>query len=363
MIDKYKNKIVCGDSIEMMKKIPEKSIDLVFADPPYWMQTTGKLERADGTGNFSGVNDDWDKFENYKQYDIFTEKWIKEVKRILKDEGSFWVIGAFQNIFRIANILQKYDFWIINDVVWHKSNATPNFRGTRLKNEVETLLWVTKNKKSKYTFNYKTMKYLNQNKQLGNVWKIPICSGKERLKDEEGKKIHNTQKPEKLLEKIILASSKPDDIVLDPFSGTGTTACVAKRLKRNFIGFEKDKKYVKTSKERLDKVKVSCDDVCMLQKETKPPKVSVEKLIELNFLNKGQTLYDKKGEKKAILNKSGKVLIDDQREEISIHKASAKILNKENNNGWSFFWVYFNGVFMSIDELRYIYARGVKNEE
>ena len=248
------NTIIKGDTVKELKKLPNNSIDLIFADPPYFMQTEGELLRTDGS-KFAGVNDDWDKFNSYKQYDDFCKQWLVECKRILKENGSIWVIGAFQNIYRIGYIMQNLGFWIINDVIWSKSNAVPNFMGTRFKNSHETLLWCTKSKKAKYTFNYKTMKRLNNGKQDKSVWDIGIAIGNERLKNKKGKKIHNTQKPEKLLQKIILSSSNIEDTILDPFFGTGTTGAMAKKMGRNYIGIEREQIYIKVAKKRIELVK------------------------------------------------------------------------------------------------------------
>ena len=240
-IDEIKNTIIKGDSIQSLKNIPSKSIDVIFADPPYFMQTEGILERADGTGEFKGCNDEWDKYKDYNEYDDFCKDWLIECYRILKDNGTIWVIGSFQNIYRIGYIMQNIGFWFLNDIVWEKPNPVPNFGGTRFCNAHETLLWCSKGKNNKFTFNYKTMKYLNNGKQDRSVWNIGICQGNERLKDDNGNKLHTTQKPLLLLEKIILSSTKPNDIILDPFFGTGTTGATAKKYGRNYIGIEKKK--------------------------------------------------------------------------------------------------------------------------
>lgn len=252
-IEAIKNKIICGDVVAELRKIPDKSIDLIFADPPYFMQTEGELIRVEGT-KFNGVEDKWDKFKSYKEYDVFCQDWLSECKRILKDNGTIWVIGSFQNIYRIGYIMQNLGFWILNDIVWSKPNPVPNFRGVRFTNAHETMLWCSKSKKSKYTFNYKTMKYLNNNKQEKSVWEIGICIGNERIKGKDGKKAHSTQKPEKLLRKVILSSSNVNDIVLDPFMGTGTTGAVAKELNRNYIGIDNNPEYVRIATNRIDKV-------------------------------------------------------------------------------------------------------------
>ena len=344
------NKIICGDCIEELKKIPDESIDLIFADPPYFMQTEGELLRTNGS-KFAGVEDEWDKFSSYNEYDNFCFNWLKECKRIIKKNASIWVIGSFQNIYRIGFIMQNLGFWILNDVIWSKPNAVPNFGGTRFQNSHETLLWCTKDKNSKYTFNYKTMKHLNGDKQDKSVWDISICIGSERIKGEDGKKVHSTQKPEKLLYKVILSSSKPGDLVLDPFFGTGTTGAIAKKLGRKFIGIEKEQEYIKVAKERIKKIKSNPSDIETLSLEVKPPKVSTEELIEKNYLNSGEKFYNKNGISNCKLLKNGHVF--DGKEELSIHKMSAKILELNNNNGWSYFYVKRGNDLISIDSLRY----------
>ncbi len=352
-IGDIENSIIKGDSIENLRNIPDKTIDVIFADPPYWMQTEGDLLRNNGE-KFSGVEDEWDKFGSYKEYDKFTYDWLVECRRVLKDSGSIWVIGSFQNIYRVGYIMQDIGFWILNDIVWSKPNAVPNFSGTRFKNSHETLLWCSKNKKSKYRFNYKTMKHLNDEKQDNSVWDIGICIGKERLKDENNVKIHSTQKPEKLLHKIILSSSKPGDIILDPFFGTGTTGAVAKRLGRKFIGIEREDKYIHAAQNRISKVKESVDDISLLKLEIKPPRVSTLSLIESGMLIVGESFLDKNGEQYCKLLDNGYVY--DGHDILSIHKMSAKILKKVNNNGWDFFFVIRDNKLKSINDFRYEYS-------
>lgn len=352
-LKELKNNIINGDSIEQLKLIPDNSIDMIFADPPYFMQTEGELLRTDGT-KFLGVDDEWDKFTGYEEYDKFCYQWLKECKRILTKNGSIWVIGSFQNIYRIGYIMQNLGYWILNDVVWSKPNSAPNFSGTRFQNSHETMLWCTKNKDSKYTFNYKTMKYLNDNKQDKSVWNIGICIGNERLKDSEGKKVHSTQKPEKLLYKVILSSTKPDDVILDPFFGTGTTGAIAKKLGRNFIGIERDPNYINAAKNRIDKVETDFSELNNLALEVKPPRVPMDKLLEVGYLSVGQKLYSKDKLIQVIVTERGKV--SDGEEELSIHKMSAKYLGKTNNNGWDYFWVESSNGFIELDRLRYEYA-------
>ena len=352
-IDKIKNNIIVGDSVEQLKLIPDETIDMIFADPPYFMQTEGELLRTDGT-KFLGVEDEWDKFSSYNAYDEFCFNWLKECKRVLKKNGTIWVIGSFQNIYRLGYIMQNLNYWILNDVVWSKPNAAPNFAGTRFCNSHETMLWCSKSKNAQYTFNYKTMKYLNDNKQDKSVWNIGICIGNERLKDVNGKKVHSTQKPEKLLYKIILSTTKPDDIVLDPFFGTGTTGAIAKRLGRAFIGIERDETYVKAAKDRIDSIEPEFTELHNLALEVKPPRVPMEKLLEVGYLSVGQKLYSKDKKIEVIVTNKGRV--SDGIEELSIHKMSAKYLGKTNNNGWDYFWVESDNGFIELDRLRYDYA-------
>jgi DNA modification methylase len=248
------NTITVGDCIEELKKLPDSSVDLIFADPPYNMQLKNALYRPDNT-KVAGVDDEWDKFASFAEYDSFCAAWLTECRRVLKDSGTIWVIGSYHNIFRIGTIMLNIGFWILNDVTWHKTNPMPNFLGTRFTNATETLLWCSRGAKDKkYTFNHKLMKKYNGGKQMTSVWSIGLCVGGERLKGEDGKKAHSTQKPEELLKRVILSSTKPGDVVLDPFFGTGTTGAVAKKLKRNFVGIEKDEEYTALAQKRIDGV-------------------------------------------------------------------------------------------------------------
>lgn len=344
------NTVIEGNSVEILKRIPDKSVDLIFADPPYWMQTEGILRRTDGS-SFNGVQDDWDKFGSFSEYDEFTLKWLTQCMRVLKDDGALWAIGSFQNIYRLGYIMQNLGFWILNDIIWSKPNAVPNFSGTRFQNSHETLIWCSKRRGSKYRFNYKTMKHLNGQRQDKSIWDIGICIGAERLKDENGKKVHSTQKPEKLLYKVILSTTKPGDIVLDPFFGTGTTGAVAKRIGRNFIGIERSNTYVKVARDRITKVTSAPSDIELLSLEVKPPRVSVSKLIASGYLTVGERLYNKNGDSMCVLTADGKV--SDGADVLSIHKMSAKLLNVVNHNGWGYFYVMRDGKLMSINQFRY----------
>ncbi|AEK23841.1 DNA-methyltransferase [Capnocytophaga canimorsus] len=343
--------IIQGDCSDILKTLPSNSIDLIFADPPYNMQTEGELLRTDGS-TFSGVTDKWDKFDSIESYDHFCKLWLTECKRVLKNDGAIWVIGSFQNIYRLGYIMQDLGFWILNDVIWSKPNAVPNFAGTRFQNSHETLIWCAKSKKSKYQFNYKTMKNLNGDKQMKSVWDIGICIGNERLKDENGLKIHSTQKPEKLLYNIILSSTKPNDVVLDPFFGTGTTGAIAKKLGRHFIGIEREEIYIKHAQKRIQNVVPEIDLFSQLELEVKPPRISMKELITKGFLKIGQQLFSKDKKYSVTICQNGNV--SDGEEMLSIHKMSAKLLKRTNNNGWDYFWTDYKGEFISIDSLRYL---------
>ena len=352
-LSKVIDTIIQGDSLRILEEIPDETVDLIFADPPYWMQTEGELRRTDGSV-FNGVNDKWDKFNSFTEYDDFTFKWLKECRRILKDDGCLWVIGSFQNIYRVGYILQNLGYWILNDVVWSKPNAAPNFSGTRFQNSHETLIWCSKYKGAKYQFNYKTMKHLNDGKQDKSIWEIGICIGNERLRGENGKKIHATQKPEKLLYKVIISSTKPGDLVLDPFFGTGTTGAIAKRYGRHYLGIEREWDYIDAANKRISQIKDESDDITNLALEIKPPKVGVDKLVESGYLNCGECLYDKSGKAICAVGKSGKVMATDG-EVLSIHKMAARCLGRANYNGWDFFYVRREGKLKPINDFRYEY--------
>jgi len=352
-MDKYLNKIIKGDCIEVLKDIPENSVDLIFADPPYNLQLRGDLYRPNQT-RVDGVDDKWDQFSSFEEYDQFTHDWLKSCKRVLKKDGTIWVIGSYHNIFRVGKIMQDLGFWTLNDVVWIKTNPMPNFKGTRFNNAQETLIWAAKNQKSKYTFHYKSMKAFGDDKQMRSDWYIPICNGKERIKL-NGEKAHSTQKPEALLYRIIVATSNPGDIVLDPFMGSGTTGAVAKKLGRNFIGIEKENVYIKIANERIKKVKQIDDKLLSYAIEEKKPKVPFGNLIEVGFIKVGDFLYskDKKHKAKVLANTT----LEWDNKTGSIHKISATILAKTANNGWTFWYVSQNSDLVLLDELRNRYIK------
>ena len=290
---KFSNKILNGDCLEELKKIPDKTFDLVFADPPYNMQIGEKLKRPDNS-KVHGVNDKWDQFLNFNHYDEFSKEWLKQCKRILKDNGSMWVIGTYHNIFRLGYHIQNLNYWILNDVIWRKNNPMPNFKGTRFTNAHETLIWASKSKKSKYTFNYQSLKCLNDDLQMRSDWTLPICNGKERLK-KNGKKIHSTQKPEALLHRIILATTNKGDLICDPFIGTGTSAVVAKKLGRKFFGIEKDKKYFSAANKRLDSTKIIEDNYLdTVENNKSKPRIPFGSLVEMGIIKPGSILFDQK---------------------------------------------------------------------
>ena len=353
MINQYLNKIVKGDCIEVLKKLPDNSIDLIFADPPYNLQLQGELWRPNQT-KVDAVNDEWDKFTNFEEYDNFCKEWIKECRRVLKPNGTIWIIGSYHNIFRIGRIMQDVGLWILNDVLWIKTNPMPNFKGTRFNNAHETLIWASKNKDSRYTFNYKSMKAFNEDLQLRSDWYIPICNGGERLKDNEGNKVHSTQKPEALLYRIIISTSNPEDIVLDPFMGSGTTGAIAKKLGRSFIGIEKEDAYIKVANDRIANVTSYINQNLISPLEAKKPKVPFGNLIESGYIKSGEKLFSKDKKIKAKVLANATIVSNDISG--SIHSVSAQALGKASNNGWTFWFVERDNNLKSIDDLRKEYT-------
>ncbi|MCL1996275.1 MAG: site-specific DNA-methyltransferase [Defluviitaleaceae bacterium] len=373
------NTIINADCLQTLKTLDNESIDLIFADPPYWMRTEGVLSRVEGTA-FDGCDDDWDSFKTEAEYLEFTKTWLCECKRVLNKTGSIWVIGSMQCIYTIGGIMQELGFWFINDVVWHKKNPTPNFRGTRLNNSHETLIWATKSKDSKYTFNYKTAKELNtdtvatedynkgERKQLGSVWRIAVCNGSERIKDEEGNKLHPTQKPEELLYRIINISSKLGDTVLDPFGGTMTTAKVAKQCGRNYISIEQNETYCQYGEKRLQKTKTVLGNIEKAVFDIKPPKVTLSEMISLEYINKNETLYLHKGVEmaipdtlpQAVINEIGRIAFGEIKE-TDIHTGAAILLGgkRDRVNGFDYWNVLRNGLLVSIKDIRKNYRKEV----
>lgn len=367
------NVIINGECIEEMNKLPAESVDLIFADPPYWMRVEGILERPTGTA-YNGCNDEWDnQFVSLENYKYFTRKWLTSCIRLLKPDGSIWVIGGMQCIYTIGAIMQDLGLWFINDVVWWKTNPTPNFKGTRINNAHETMIWATKSKNARYTFNYKTAKELNRDtvwekdfasgirKQMGSVWRISVCQGDERLKDNDGNKLHSTQKPEDILYRIIAINSKVGDVVLDPFGGTMTTGAIAKKMGRKYIMIESDKKYCDFGQKRIDSVKEALGNIENAVFDNKPPRVSFEEMIKAKYFYEGEYLYyDKKPY--GNLLKDGKLHRSDM-EAIDIHTAIARVkrVNAERLNGWEFWEVKRNDKFVPINVIRQLFLREVKN--
>jgi DNA modification methylase len=352
--------IIHGDCIEELKKFPDNSVDLIFADPPYNMQLKNALYRPNNT-KVDGVDDQWDKFASFAEYDAFCSAWLAECKRILKPTGSIWVIGSYHNIFRVGTIMLNLGFWILNDVTWYKTNPMPNFLGTRFTNATETLLWCSKGEEcKKYTFNHKMMKKYNGGKQMTSVWQIGLCIGEERIKGADGKKVHSTQKPEELLKRVILSSTNQDDIVLDPFFGTGTTGAVAKKLNRRYIGIEKEAEYIAVAEKRI--AAISPFDMFpeadwVEEEKEKKEKVPFENLLKANLLKEGDALFTRKAYNAvAFVLADGKLRYKDSVG--SIHRIGALIAQTPSCNGWKFWYVARGDKNLVIDELREEYMRG-----
>jgi modification methylase len=340
-----------GDCIEQMNALPEKSVDLIFADPPYNLQLGGELLRPDNS-KVDAVDDDWDQFASFEAYDEFTKAWLAAARRVLKDDGAIWVIGSYHNIFRVGTSLQNLGFWILNDVIWRKANPMPNFKGTRLTNAHETLIWAAKSPGGKrYTFNYDALKVFNDDTQMRSDWTLPLCTGDERIKDENGDKLHPTQKPEALLYRVLLASTRPGDVVLDPFFGSGSTGAAAKKLGRGFIGIERDEKYLKAAKARIAKVEpMGPQDLEITTSRKAEPRVPFGQLVEAGLLRPGDTLYCPKGERTARIRADGSLAAGALTG--SIHKLGAMMENAPACNGWTYWRFKTDRGLASIDLLR-----------
>jgi DNA modification methylase len=351
------NTIIQGDCIEALQKIPAGSVDLVFADPPYNMQLKNALYRPNNT-KVDGVDDAWDKFDSFSDYDNFCAAWLTECRRVLKDTGSIWVIGSYHNIFRAGTVMLNLGFWILNDVTWYKTNPMPNFMGRRFTNATETLLWCSKGEHyKKYTFNHKIMKKYNGDKQMTSVWYTGLCTGGERLKGADGKKAHSTQKPEELLKRVILSTTKQGDIVLDPFFGTGTTGAVAKKLKRNYVGIEKEAEYAALAERRISAIQNHFPEADWLEEEKeKQPRIPFEALIKEQFVKAGEFLYARKTYgTTALVLVDGKLQYKNQVG--SIHRIGAFIQQTPSCNGWKFWYIARNNGSVLIDDLRTEYIR------
>ena len=348
-IDYWTNKIILGECIEIMDSLPSNSIDMVFADPPYNLQLEKELFRPNNS-RVEGVSESWDQFDSFSSYDKFTKSWLSSVRNILKDDGCLWVIGSYHNIFRIGAILQELGFWILNDVVWRKNNPMPNFRGRRYTNAHETLIWCSKHKNSKYTFNYEAMKSLNEGLQMRSDWLIPVCNGAERVK-KDGKKAHPTQKPEALLHRAILSSSRVGDVILDPFFGSGTTGVVAKKLARKYIGIEREKNYVEIADKRIREVP-DTGDISLLDTPSKKaePRIPFGWLVERGFLEPGTILVDQRRRHSAKVRADGSIISSSFKG--SIHQVGASVQAAPTCNGWQFWHLDVEGKLMPIDMLR-----------
>jgi modification methylase len=344
------NVILEGDCVTEMARLPDKSVDMIFADPPYNLQLGGNLFRPEGS-RVDAVDDDWDKFESFSAYDNFTRDWLQQARRVLKDDGTIWVIGSYHNIYRVGALLQDADFWILNDIVWRKTNPMPNFRGTRFTNAHETLLWCAKDEKARYTFNYRAMKALNDDLQMRSDWILPICAGAERVKGDDGSKAHPTQKPEALLYRILLACTKPGDVVLDPFFGTGTTGAVARRLGRRWIGIERETAYVKVARERIDST-LPLDESAMrtVPDKREQPRVAFGLLVESGLVPAGTTMIDAKRRWNATVCADGSISCGAHSG--SIHKVGAALQNAPSCNGWTFWHVEEGAALKPLDALR-----------
>jgi modification methylase len=344
------NRILAGDCIEAMRRLPADSVDLVFADPPYNLQLKGDLHRPDNS-RVNGVDDAWDRFGSFGEYDRFTRDWLSAARRVLKPHGAIWVIGSYHNVFRLGAELQNQGFWILNDVVWRKSNPMPNFRGKRLTNAHETLIWASREEGSRYTFNYEALKALNEGTQMRSDWVLPLCTGHERLKGADGQKAHPTQKPEALLHRIILGTTNPGDVVLDPFFGTGTTGAVAKRLGRDWIGIERDPAYRALAEERLAGVR-RLDNAALETASSRraEPRVAFGVLVERGMLRPGEDLWSLGGRHKARVRADGTLVGRDVKG--SIHQVGAHLEGAPSCNGWTYWHFRREGGLVPIDVLR-----------
>ena len=349
-VSPFLDTVIEGNSPELLRTIPSSSVDLVFADPPYNLQLTQNLLRPNNT-KVDGVHQAWDKFGSFAAYDQFCRAWLAECRRVLKPNGAIWVIGSYHNIFRLGCALQDLGFWLLNDVIWRKTNPMPNFRGRRFTNAHETLIWAAREEASRYAFNYEALKAFNDDVQMRSDWLLPICSGPERLKDDGGRKAHPTQKPEALLYRVILATTAAGDVVLDPFFGTGTTGAAAKRLGRHFIGLEQDPDYVRAARERLGAVApLGAEELKSMRGKRGEARVPFGTLIDLGMIQPGATLYDAHATLKAQVRADGTLALAG--EQGSIHKMGARVQGRPACNGWTFWHVKTDGGLQPIDVLR-----------
>ena len=343
--------IIEGDCLEALARLPERSVDLVFADPPYNLQLGGELHRPDNS-RVDAVDDEWDKFGSFAEYDAFTRAWLLACRRVLKDEGAIWVIGSYHNVFRLGATLQDQGYWLLNDVVWRKSNPMPNFKGARLTNAHETLIWAAKSRgQRRYTFNYDALKVANDDLQMRSDWLLPICNGEERIKGEDGRKAHPTQKPEALLHRVLMASTRPGDVVLDPFYGSGTTGAAAKRLGRRFIGIERDGGYAEVARRRIaEVVPLPPEQAGVTGSKRNEPRIPFGMVIEAGLLRAGDELYCPKGARRAQVRADGSLIAGELHG--SIHKLGAMVDQAAACNGWTFWHMKTDRGLQPIDGLR-----------
>ena len=352
------NRILAGDCIERMRALPAESIDLIFADPPYNLQLKGDLHRPDNS-RVDAVDDHWDRFDSFKAYDQFTRDWLSAARRLLKPNGAIWVIGSYHNVFRIGAELQDQGFWILNDVVWRKSNPMPNFRGKRFTNAHETLIWASKSEGGKYTFHYEALKALNDGVQMRSDWVLPLCTGHERLKDDAGDKAHPTQKPESLLHRVLVATTSPGDVVLDPFFGTGTTGAVARMLGRDFIGIEREEAYRTIAEKRIAKTrKFDREALETTGSKRAEPRVPFGQVVERGMLRPGEELYSLGNRHRAKVRADGTLVGNDVKG--SIHQVGAHLEGAPSCNGWTYWHYEDGGKVKPIDDLRSIVRQSMQ---
>ena len=341
--------VIEGDCVEAMERLPAGSVDMVFADPPYNLQLGGELLRPNNS-RVDGVEEPWDKFADFTAYDGFTRAWLTAARRALKPDGSIWVIGSYHNIFRVGAALQDLGFWVLNDIVWRKTNPMPNFRGRRFTNAHETLIWCARDRDARYTFNYEAMKALNEDLQMRSDWLLPLCGGPERLRNGDGRKAHPTQKPEALLHRALLAATRLGDVVLDPFFGTGTTGAVAQKLGRRWIGIERDSGYAARARERIAAIGPADLAMVDIRARREEPRIPFGWLIERGLIEPGEILFDVKRRYRARVRADGTLVAADATG--SIHKIGAHVQGAPACNGWTFWYVERGGKDVVIDRLR-----------
>ncbi len=345
------DQVLVGDCLDVLRRLPPASVHAIFADPPYNLQLKGDLLRPEG-GAVDGVDDAWDRFDGFPAYDAFTREWLGECRRVLREDGTIWVMGAYHNVFRLGCAIQDLGYWVLNDVLWRKSNPMPNFRGRRFTNAHETLIWAARGPESRYRFNYAAMKSLNDDKQMRSDWLIPLCTGPERLRDAAGRKVHPTQKPEALLHRVIVACTAPGEVVLDPFLGTGTTAAVAKRLGRRYVGIERDAGYAAAALARLAAVAPLPESAALsLPGRAEQPRVPFGTLVERGLVPAGSRLTDRHRRWRAEVGADGTLRCG--RAAGSIHKVGAAVQEAPTCNGWTFWHVeQGDGGLRLLDEYR-----------